>query len=414
MTLLLLFSIVLIFFSAVSLIIYPKLFAPPVILGAVFVVSYTLIEVAYGSLENQYCFYGCYVIAAALFAIGFYSQLQRVPLRNKKLTMEIEFSKQIYPVLLGAAYLIIVLQLIVLMPIILQSSGNIWHNVRRNYEGNMLFNFFNLFVVILFFISFFIWNISPSTINKKRLFMVAPTIFPYVVSMHRGVWFMILITMLFIWLFVKCPNSISTLRIGSVALVVIGGLICVSSLWKFGDYFTSTKELASTIARTYFSSQFVAFREKMQSSPQLLYGQNTFRFFIAVAHSLGNKLEPIDIVQPFTYVYGYATNVFTGLSYYASDFGMWWAYCIELLLGVVYGQLYKRAFSPKKINSFAIIFLAMLMYPLINQFFDDKYFSVFSEWLKECIFLWLLTRPQILVIKPKKIEVGEKNIIDEN
>ena len=55
-------------------------------------------------------------------------------------------------------------------------------------------------------------------------------------------------------------------------------------------------------------------------------------------------------------------------------------------------MLYVKTFNGKKINLLCLVGLSMLMYPLVNQFFDDKYFSILAEWLKYFIVLILLTQ----------------------
>ena len=260
---------------------------------------------------------------------------------------------------------------------------------------------------MFYFVCFTIWLIDKNSVNRKRLVYELPTLIPVVLCANRGTWFMLIIGTIFLLLIINRTSNSKTVKIAVFSIVILMGIILISSIWKYGDYFDSYEKIFQMVSKSYFSTQFVAFRKKMEwinaGHGRMGMGENTFRFIIAIAHYFGLADEPVDIVQKFVNIYRFNTNVYTGLSYYATDFGMWWAYFIEFILGILYGYLFKRAFKYQSSEIFAIIALSMLMYPLINQFFDDKYFSVFWQWIKQFLFLWIFTRKSVLMID-KEVE----------
>lgn len=409
---LLAFFILLLLVTVINIILCKRIYAPPVILGAVFCASYILINIAYGEAENSYTFYGCYIIATIFFSIGFYLTANGSILSQNNVQYHIYLEDSLFKIFLGVSYIFAIIEIIQMFPYVLGAKGNIWHLIRKGYEGNALLDNGNLYIFMLVIVSAAVYMIDESIKNRKRLFLVTPCIIPFLLSTNRGTWFMFIITLLFLVIYIRRESYWEIVKIGGIAIGGIMLLILVSSVWKYKDYFDSYCDIFRMVSQSYFGSQFVAFRQRMRDihsdHTALMMGQNTFRFIIAVGNKLGLSKEPVATVQEFVYIYGYPTNVYTGLSYYASDFGMWWAYFIEFLLGILYGYLFKKNMQKQTENIFALIAGAILMYPLINQFFDDKYFSVFSQWLQLFLYLWLFTRKKILIICNNKEENNGK------
>lgn len=115
-------------------------------------------------------------------------------------------------------------------------------------------------------------------------------------------------------------------------------------------------------------------------SPDYLYGGNTFRFLLAVWDALtGSQLAPL-LVQPYTYIGSHLNvNVYTFFQYYMMDFGWVYALAAECLAGWLHGVLYKQMCQGRPLGSY---FFCLMMYPLLMQFFQDQYFSLFSTWLQ--------------------------------
>ena len=113
----------------VNVFISKKIYAPPVILCAVFLACFFLIEVAYGALEDEYLFYGCYVIAAIMFSVGFHLASFGVKCSSNNTKYYASFSDQWFPILILMAYGISANQLL--------SSDYITSEVMHSLTGSM-------------------------------------------------------------------------------------------------------------------------------------------------------------------------------------------------------------------------------------------------------------------------------------
>lgn len=91
--------------------------------------------------------------------------------------------------------------------------------------------------------------------------------------------------------------------------------------------------------------------------------------------------------------------MYTSLNWCARDFGIWWALIVQFFLGVFYGKLYKRMLTNDSFHLITLITLCMLMYPIVNQFFDDKFFSIVSILLQRFVFLFVLVKTCVVVRK---------------
>lgn len=154
--------------------------------------------------------------------------------------------------------------------------------------------------------------------------------------------------------------------------------------------------------RVYFSTSTIAFVEWIKTFNNYFYGINTFRFFVAVLSSIGYDIEVPSVVQEFIWVYGDITNVYTVLHYYAKDFGLVYALIIQLILGMIHGFFYEKSILYRGINPFFIAVQSLLYFPLINQFFDDKYFSILSTWIQLLFWIWLFTRRGFIITDRNK------------
>ncbi len=133
------------------------------------------------------------------------------------------------------------------------------------------------------------------------------------------------------------------------------------------------------------------------------HGQNTFRFFFALANSLGiTKTPPKDLVLP--YIPGpINSNVYTVYYSYIKDF--WYAGIgIMMLWSYLHSWFYYRAGK----SFFSLFMYAVLLYPLVMSFFQDQYMTLLSTWI-QLIIMALLASGFILYSKDNGTAVPEKN-----
>jgi oligosaccharide repeat unit polymerase len=129
----------------------------------------------------------------------------------------------------------------------------------------------------------------------------------------------------------------------------------------------------------YFLGGVYGFDSALKSGFILDFGENVFRFFIAVAHSLGiSSLQPKKLVMPYITT-PILSNVYTLYFNYFKDFSYF-----GLLFNCIYSVIHTIFYNKTQENNkfINIYFFAILMYPLIMSFFQDQYMSLFSTWIQ--------------------------------
>lgn len=116
----------------------------------------------------------------------------------------------------------------------------------------------------------------------------------------------------------------------------------------------------------------------------------------ALLHSIFPKIEVVNTTHPFANYAGVRSNVYTALHWYSIDFGFIGACIIEFILGLIYGKLYKKVQINLRQSMMTLVQLSMLMFPLINQFFDDKMLSVFSMWVQRIFWIQLIVKSPVI------------------
>ncbi|HRI20241.1 MAG TPA: O-antigen polymerase [Panacibacter sp.] len=131
----------------------------------------------------------------------------------------------------------------------------------------------------------------------------------------------------------------------------------------------------------YFLGGIYAFNSIIKSGFTLDHGENSFRFFIALFHTLGlSDKEPVDLVMPFVYT-PIASNVYSVYYVYIKDF-WYFGLLFMSLWSYIHTWLYYRA----KHNFLYMYVYALLLYPLITSFFQDQYISLLSTWIQYVAF----------------------------
>ena len=129
----------------------------------------------------------------------------------------------------------------------------------------------------------------------------------------------------------------------------------------------------------YIPSAMAAFSIQVQNAEALTYGQFSFRTVFAVLSKTGFDVEVISLVRPNVEV-PFRTNVYTFFSPYYSDFGWLGVSIASLLMGTLTG--FTAKLRPTSSHPVIAIALAILMYAMILQFFQDQYMSLLSQWIQ--------------------------------
>lgn len=164
-------------------------------------------------------------------------------------------------------------------------------------------------------------------------------------------------------------------------------LISLAAIFVFFTYFQilrankaelKNEELKYDFFSLYVLSGMPAF-ETIQPNSSESTGQNTFRFFNAVANKVGltnsKAASPILEFVPVNKDKTVYTNVYTTLYPYYKDFGYKGIFYFALVIGIFYGYIYKKAL--KKDNPMIITY-SILVSALATQFMNETTVTTLS------------------------------------
>ncbi|RLC12253.1 MAG: hypothetical protein DRH43_02110 [Deltaproteobacteria bacterium] len=128
----------------------------------------------------------------------------------------------------------------------------------------------------------------------------------------------------------------------------------------------------------------------LQSKHDLFFGQYTFRFFPAVLKAIGFDVEVKKRVLDFVHIPN-RTNIYTFYYSYISDFGVISVGFFPFIIGLIHGQIYKKALLAKNNDFIGFIFVVSFL-PLLNSTGGEAYFSMLSTWIQYLFFAYIFTR----------------------
>jgi len=137
----------------------------------------------------------------------------------------------------------------------------------------------------------------------------------------------------------------------------------------------------------YLSGSILAFDKTMTSHAYMGMGSYSFRFFVALFDKIAGTNNAVSIVNEFTQIGTVTTNVYTFYDFYLRDFGVLYALIAQFIVGCLHGTAYKKM---KHDNLYGTVFYALLMYPLMMQFFQDQYLSLLSTWIQAIVIVRLV------------------------
>ncbi len=396
--------------------IHTKYIASPVVIsGIIWFSLYLLLFLVVDPKRTNDIYYGCFCLAYFMFISGyriceiFTSKKEQVIKWKYKIKYNLECQR-----------IILILEYVFSLYLVLKISQtsviatSIWTRVRRTENLKYLNEgvyavVIHIAIPVIFFIFWAIYLLDDRKENKKCF---VKSIIPLLLSLlflSRVSWFFVIITVVFTYIYMKRIDNKKLFKIGIVFVILFLIIFIVSTLDKYSNTWVwmSPTEKVKTMFKSYFVNPAIAYVDWLHSEKELLYGKNTFRFIFAVLSKFNKNIEVLPVVQEFVETDGIAGNVYTVLHKYSEDYGIGWALFIQFLFGILYSFLYSKIFKESGMNKvYYVIALSMLLYPLIAQFFDDKYFPTLSLWIKQFILLFLLTRKRLFVIqKIKGIEV---------
>ncbi len=146
--------------------------------------------------------------------------------------------------------------------------------------------------------------------------------------------------------------------------------------------------------RSYTIAPFVALSELVSRQNELEYGVNSFRFFYALFYALGLVSEPpVVLVKDYSYVPD-ATNVYTVYEVYFRDFS-YIGFLVPSFFLVGHFFLYRKSI---RFGGVWVFYYGASIYPLVMQFFQDQYFSLFSQWAQVAFWYWIMLEKKTRLI----------------
>lgn len=381
--------------------------SPVFILSSIWTFIYFLLILRMKNIEFLDIKYLISFVSVLLFSLGFFLVVgNNTKLKiNKYANIKVSYKKRI-KILVIVSFFIFIMYLFETIPVLINNfQYNFWQtvNIAEN-EGlikeNILISYGRTFIFSFFVLSYISYLIYPSKSNRNLFIYMFAIHSTFLIFGARGGMFWAVLIMGFGYLIVNNNNNKEIFKILLLIFILIVLIFVATSFLKFVfDDQNNPFDFIVKYFRIYFTTPPLAFVSYLNSPSELLYGQNTFRFFIAVFDEIGFNLEPPPTVQEFIYVYGDRTNVYTHLHYYARDFGLIYAFIIQTLLGIIHGYFYLKVRVSNKTNLFQLSIYLFIYFPLVNQFFDDKYFSIFSTWLQIFIWSFLISRVFIRIEK---------------
>lgn len=140
----------------------------------------------------------------------------------------------------------------------------------------------------------------------------------------------------------------------------------------------------------YALSSMSAFDSAVQPCSSTHTGENIFRLYYAVTNRLGlSDIEPIDPILKFIKK-PIVTNTYTGMYPFYKDFGMAGIGIFGLILGALYGYVFRRA---QYDNPLALIIYAYMSCMILMQYVADIFFTNLAGTIKFILLASLLFIP---------------------
>jgi len=142
----------------------------------------------------------------------------------------------------------------------------------------------------------------------------------------------------------------------------------------------SASDNASSIFESisiYFLGGAYGFDSFMHSNFSFDLGENVFRFFVSVGHTLGfTDVAPKELVMPYITT-PIVSNVYSLYFNYFKDFGYF-----GILFNGIWGFIHTFFYRRVKSSFISLYCYSFLLYPLIMSFFQDQYMSLLSTWIQ--------------------------------
>lgn len=387
----------------VSLLLYKDIFYPTVILNfiylfdvAIFAISKYITKSTYDL--NEYCYVfliGLIIFNIATYTVFLYSKNNIMP--------KVEAEKNVDITLIYKIVIIIQLILVVVFitDIVLNSNFDfdpgIIDYIKSAKDGyyteRYIFKLLRTFSFALSFVG--VYYIAKNKILDDKIWLYiqfAIALIYMLLYSARAVWFILLIPSVGILLYFLSRNKFNIIKTVILLLVVFMLFFIVNSL--------RGQRIGITDLRLYLCSGMISFSEWLKNINDRTYGTYIFRVPLKILNKIGLYNGRIDWIEQASLdidIDWWLGNVYSFYHGYARDFGIYFAFFIQFVCGIIHGVLYTM--FRKKDNAFWTCLFFVSLYPLILQFFADFYISHISLWLQITLYLLIVCKTNILYIK---------------
>lgn len=403
--------IILILSTFISLAFYKKILSPAVLQPIPWIISLSILPFTKFYFSPNHWLYLYLALGTIIFQVGYF-------ISSNKRIIKSDFNsfKQIYHPKFKIIKIIIYLEIIFITFLYLKISqyviGNyttsIFITLKTGYATNSfnlpaifsyIKSFISIFTIFMVIISFYI---NPYFKNKYKTLLVIQLfiLFASLLSnLTRNDVLSVFLPILVSIIVIKNFNNKTVFKYLFRFVIMFMIFFIVFASFKYYNSFESSTLFSFTAKQIsgYLSGSISALESFVSSRIVMIHGQNTFRFFIAIYDSIFNDNLAVPLVQNYTFIGDdIVTNVYTFYHYYIYDFGLIYALFIQFLIGVFYGYIYKKSSSKKP---YYVFIFSVFMYPLLMQFFQDQYFSLFSGWVQFIVIGYILFKTDFILTK---------------
>lgn len=395
-----------------------KIVSPIVIHSGLWMVMYFL-QLFRTDINHDSYYYLIFALGNIFFLSGYlmYSEMIITSHKQKEAcvhTPQIRLNDKYLKMCLIAVFLLFVLYLYSVSGIIKQNFNfNVWQSLRiakedQLYSEPFLVAYGRIFVTAFTFFIFYMYLDNKKNVSFRVVVsLVTISLIMGFTAGNRGMIFLFIISMIFIYILKKDMSNKKIALILSLLVISVLLIFGITSFMKF-VYEDQSNKAAFLIPkfRLYFTSSMPAFVEWIREGFDYEFGKNTFNIFVKIGNFFGSNTQVPSLIQNYIYVGNDYTNVYTIYQYYVRDFGILYSLFIQLFLGYLYAKSYFKNIVLKKLNVPSFLFLSTMYFPLIYQFFDDKFFSLTSTWIQFYFWYWLFSKMFINKVN-YEVEIGD-------
>ena len=243
-------------------------------------------------------------------------------------------------------------------------------NIRANDQGIRTTGFF----VIFWMVSYIMELRVMSKTNRGRiivLFLI--NLFYVVISMGK----MNLMILILSTVIILSEKNIVKLKHLFVIVPVLVGLMLVLQTARGS---LPSKSRLGVFFTVYVGSSLSNLNANVEPKTAEQPGENTFRLFYAVKHKIDGKTKVVDPVLDYSYApiatKKYRSNTYTALYPFYKDFGMTGVWIFSIVLGLLFGSLFKLSEDG---SICALVLYAILAGCIPMQMMGDTVFTVLSQ-----------------------------------